>query len=155
MWPISNTQSFVNYFENHGLEQSPCGPPVCTQAVAPLNLAMDVPLDISLEWDPVPGATGYRIYFGTDNPPTSIENGTDLGDVTSFTPAILNYQTNYYWKVVPYNYGGMPGFCSVFQFTTTEHTIALNLKAFLEGPFNSIQMIPYLNTSGFIPLAQP
>jgi hypothetical protein len=155
MWPISSTQSFITYFTNNGLEQSPCGPPACSQAVSPLDLSVDVPLDISLEWDPIPGATGYRINFGTDNPPTSIENGTDLGDLTSYTPVVLDYQTDYYWQVVPYNYGGMPGSCQVFQFTTTAHIIALNLKAFLEGPFNSIQMVPHLNTSGYLPLDQP
>ncbi len=25
MWPISSTQTFINYFESHGLEQAPCG----------------------------------------------------------------------------------------------------------------------------------
>lgn len=156
MWPISNTQTFINYFENHGLEQAPCGIPTCTQAIAPLNLSDDIPLDISLEWESTPGAIGYLLYFGTDNPPTSIENGLDLGDITAYTPSgILNHETDYYWKVLPYNFGGNASSCQVFQFTTIDHPISLNLKLYLEGPFSSSQMTPDLNTSGYIPLEQP
>lgn len=80
MWPIQNTQTFIDYFESNGLEQSPCGPPSCTQVIAPANFSDDNELDTSLEWEPITEAIGYLLYFGTDNPPTSIENGTDLGN---------------------------------------------------------------------------
>lgn len=156
MWPISSTESFINYFENNGLTQSPCGPPSCTQAITPLNLSSDNPVDVSLEWEPIADASGYRLYFGTDNPPTSIENGIDLGNSTTYNPVSnLNPNTDYYWQVVPYNLAGSAWSCQVFQFTTIEQTISLDLKLFLEGPYNSNQMIPHLNSFGFLPLMQP
>lgn len=156
MWPISSTQNFIDYFENNGLSQAPCGPPTCIAAISPPDLADDTQVDITFEWEANAGATGYLIYFGTDNPPTSIENGTDLGNVTTYTPpATLDYETDYYWQIVPYNFGGEAGACAVFQFTTTLHTKSLILNAFLEGPYSGGQMTSSLNSLGFVPLNQP
>lgn len=156
MWPISSTLDFIDYFENNGLGQSVCGPPSCTPAVYPENLSSDIPTDVSVEWAQYAGATGYYMYFGTDNPPTSIENGTDIGNVTTYTPpAELEYETDYFWQVVPYNFAGTANSCEVFQFTSTIHTVELDLKVILEGPYNSGQMTPHLNNLDFLPHAQP
>ncbi len=156
MWPITNTQTFTDYFESNGLEQSPCSPPPCTQALYPPDLSGNIPLDLAIEWEPLADATGYLLYFGTDNPPTSIENGTDLGNTTTYTPpASLDYETDYYWQIVPYNNAGTAISCQVFQFTTIIHTITLDLTVFLEGPYSGGGMTPSLNSSGFLPLNQP
>ncbi len=51
--------------------------------------------------------TGYKFYLGTNNPPTNLENGTDLGDVVSHVfESALSPGTTYYWKIVPYNGSG-------------------------------------------------
>ena len=66
-------------------------------------------------------------YFsGTDNPPTNIVNGNDLGNVTTFDPTgELSYSQTYYWKVVPYNLDGNASECQVWSFTTApDPTIA-------------------------------
>ena len=45
----------------------------------------------------------YEIYFGTTNPPPLLES--DYGE-TEYDPGILDYETNYYWKIIatdPYN----------------------------------------------------
>jgi len=94
-------------------------PPVCATNPFPAISATDVATDVSLSWTGDPIATGYRIYMGTDNPPTNIANGIDLGLVTSYTPAIaLDYETQYFWRVVPYNAIGSATDCDRWAFTT-------------------------------------
>lgn len=93
-------------------------PPPCTTPVYPTAGATGVPRTATLSWNAASGATGYLIYFGTNNPPTNIENGTDLGNVTSYTPSPLYYSTTYYWKIVPYNGSVQATGCAVWSFTT-------------------------------------
>jgi hypothetical protein len=94
-------------------------PPSCTAPISPAGGATNVPISSSLSWEEASGATGYIIYFGTNNPPTSIENGTDLGNVTTYSPSpAMNYSQTYYWKIVPYNNDGQATGCSIWSFTT-------------------------------------
>jgi PKD repeat protein len=98
---------------------NPPPPPGCASVVAPLDNATGVPVTTTLQWSAVSGATGYIIYFGTDNPPTNLENGTDLGNVTSYDPAgDLNYSAAYNWRIVPYNTYGTATGCPVWSFST-------------------------------------
>jgi len=73
----------------------------------PADLATNIIPNPTLTWQDNPRALGYRAYFGTDNPPTNLDNGSDLGHVTAYSPAPpLNALGVYYWKIVPYNAGG-------------------------------------------------
>ena len=94
------------------------GPPSPAVAIAPLDDAeMIVPSQV-LSWAAGFGntPTGYKMYFGTTNPPTTM---TDLGNVTTWTPVpALAYDTTYFWKVVPYNAEGDAVDCPVWTFTT-------------------------------------
>jgi PKD repeat protein len=93
--------------------------PSCANVVAPLNGAADISITTNLQWSAVGDATGYTLYFGTNNPPTNLVNGTNLGNVTSYDPAgDLAYSTTYYWKIVPYNANGSAQGCAVWLFTT-------------------------------------
>ena len=71
-----------------------------------------------MSWRGAPGATGYKIYFGTDNPPTNIENGTDLTTALAYDYSGLSFATTYYWTVVPYNTLGDAQGCPVWSFVT-------------------------------------
>lgn len=99
-------------------------PPDCTDPTAPADGATDVAVDGILAWFPAPGATGYKIYFGSDGggtaDPTDIENGTDIGNVTSYdySGSPLAYFSIYYWKIVPYNADGDAIGCNIWEFTT-------------------------------------
>lgn len=72
--------------------------------ISPADEYNMVDLGSSLKWiSGGGGPSGYKMYLGTDNPPTNITNGLDLGDQTSWTLPTLQSGTIYYWKVVPYN----------------------------------------------------
>ena len=71
----------------------------------------------TLNWNAVLDAT-YNVYFGTNNPPTDIVNGTNQSG-TSYTPAaILNPTTTYYWRIEPKNSLNNTASCSTWSFTT-------------------------------------
>ncbi|MDI3503864.1 MAG: large repetitive protein, partial [Candidatus Cloacimonadota bacterium] len=91
-------------------------PPSPAIAVSPLDEATDVSLDADLNWAAGTGLpTGYTLYFGTTESPTQIG---DLGDVTTYDPGTLSYNTTYYWQVVPYNTYGDAVDCPIWSFTT-------------------------------------
>ncbi len=95
-------------------------PPGCATSFSPANLATNVSGAAILSWaNGGGGPTGYRISFGTDNPPTNIANNVDLGNVTTYDPpGNLAYSTVHYWKIVPYNAFGDATGCSILSFTT-------------------------------------
>ncbi|MCB0804910.1 MAG: hypothetical protein KDC05_03875, partial [Bacteroidales bacterium] len=103
------------------LDEIPTLPPNCAIIDAPANGETNVSVSTSLSWlDGGAGTTGYRLYFGTDNPPTNIINGDDLGSVLNYNLAgMLSSDETYYWKVVPYNNIGEATGCPVWSFTTT------------------------------------
>jgi len=98
----------------------PTQPPYPPTLVFPTNGAINQSTSITLNWVNGGGApTGYKLYFGTDTPPTNLANGLDLGNVTSYAPTLM-YATTYYWQIVPYNnYGDAVG-CQIWTFTTMD-----------------------------------
>ncbi|WP_321369685.1 GEVED domain-containing protein [uncultured Draconibacterium sp.] len=117
---ISNNGGQERYsFDNLLVQGSSTTPPLCSTPLAPVDNETGVAADAILNWNSISNATGYYIYFGSDAGATNIENGTDLGNVTTYTPsANLNFLTDYYWRIVPYNsYGNATG-CSTWSFTT-------------------------------------
>ena len=105
----------------------PITPPECVTYDAPANGATDVcPGAVTLNW--TKSATGfspqgYKLYFGTNNPPTNIHNGLNIGNVTSYEVTNLSANTVYYWRIEPYNSGGSNTGCAVRNFTTANVAI--------------------------------
>ncbi len=94
-------------------------PPLPAQNPNPANNAINVPIGANLSWSSGGGTvTGYRVYFGTDNPPTNLVNGTTQTGTSYDHPTNLVYNTVYYWQIVPYNTDGDAVGCPVWQFTT-------------------------------------
>ncbi|MBN1339950.1 MAG: hypothetical protein JXA03_11540 [Bacteroidales bacterium] len=130
--------------------------PACTTPLYPADGAVNIPVNATMAWNHVSGALGYKIFMGTDNPPTNMENGTDLGFINFFDPAgDLNNNQTYYWKIIPYNNGGDATGCGIWSYTTESGGIILSLKAFLEGPYTGPVMAADLNIGGVLPLSQP
>jgi hypothetical protein len=100
--------------------------PIANQApnpanlISPANSAILVSPTATLNWMSGGGLpTGYKLSFGTDNPPTNLVNNQDLGMVTIYDPTPdMQLATTYYWKVIPYNAFGDAANCPVWSFTT-------------------------------------
>lgn len=94
-------------------------PPNPAVATLPVDAATDVGITTKLRWNHTGGSpTGYRIWFGTNNPPSNIESALVL-ETNSYTPdAYLDYGTTYYWRIVPYNDNGSATDCPLWSFTT-------------------------------------
>ncbi len=95
-------------------------PPLATTVLSPANAATDVTIPVSLSWNPASGnPTGYKVYVGTDNPPTNAVNGTLVtGTSYSFSAA---EGTSYNWMIVPTNGAGDATSCPVWSFTTISY----------------------------------
>jgi DNA-binding PadR family transcriptional regulator len=102
--------------------------PSKTNPVKPLHLNLAYN-GTELIWDEVPNATGYSLYFGTDNPPTNIENGLTLTDNVYSPQDYLDFASTFYWKVVPYNDYGSPTDCDIWEFTIKQLPPPRNLMA--------------------------
>ena len=95
------------------------GIPGTTTLVAPKDSLTDVyPKDIKLEWTPAQFATGYNIYIGTAENVYNVVEGKDMKDALTYTIDKADYETTYYWKVVPYNTKGEAKDVKVWHFTT-------------------------------------
>lgn len=112
-------------YPNNGLifewmPPAPSAVPNNATIVSPLNGAMGVFASSSLNWADGGGWTnGFKLYFGTDNPPTNLVNGTDLGYVTTYVPAsALAFNTEHFWRIAPYNGFGDNDGGTVWSFTT-------------------------------------
>lgn len=90
----------------------------CTNPISPVNGASGIAETSGLSWDSTSLATGYKLYFGTNTPPTNLENGTLLTDTTYIPSSNLDPSTTYYWKVVPTGYDGDATGCATWSFTT-------------------------------------
>jgi len=94
-------------------------PPNPAQTPVPANNAINVAINANLTWMTGGGSVdGYRVYLGTDNPPTNLVNGSTQTGTVYDHPTNFSYNTAYYWKVVPFNAEGDAPNCPVWQFTT-------------------------------------
>lgn len=107
----------------------------------PAPLAQDVPRQTVLRWsagfspDNADPPDGYRLWLGTDNPPANLHQGTDLGLCQSFS-ASLDWDTAYFWKIVPYNTLGEASGCPVWTFSTASELSAV--PAAVQNVFASV-----------------
>jgi len=149
--PNPATPPAANYGPNATLSQVqfdmaayvPTLPPNCANLVSPPDAGTYILRDATLNWASGGGApTGYKLYFGTDNPPINIVNGTDLGNVTTYDPnPDMSYGTPYFWKIVPYNANGDATGCPVWSFTTGPDPTVTTFP-FVES-FNGTTFAPY------------
>ena len=98
---------------------SPAAPPACAANPVPADLAIDMPYNQVLSWDPAPGAASYDVFFGETNPPAFVANVI----VASYTPGALKENFPYYWQIVPKNICGDAAGCAVLTFTTIAATV--------------------------------
>jgi hypothetical protein len=79
--------------ESNNLPYAPSSP-------SPPNGATDQPTDVDLSWtggDPDGDPVTYDLYLGTKSSPPLVASGLVQ---TSYDPGPLNYDTEYYWRIV-------------------------------------------------------
>lgn len=113
-------------------------PPSCATLNTPANAATNVPFSSNLEWAaPTSGGTvaGYKVYWAAGTLPTSPTN-TVANNVLSWTPPLtIQANTNYAWKIVPYNSTGDATGCLTNTYTTEQ--IGLPACSNLISPANN------------------
>jgi hypothetical protein len=100
--------------------------PNCAAYTSPANASTLSCNTTNLTWNaPTTGGTPtqYLLNFGTNNPPSNINNATNIGNVLTYTPSSLTPNTTYYWQIVPQNGAGSATGCSIYSFTTGPSTL--------------------------------
>ena len=117
------TQPPIN-LDNISLTATPVtAPPNPAVLVSPSDGAINVSQNQTLNWNSGGGyVEGYRLSYGTVTPRTTIENNLNLGMDTSYPPN-LEYETEYWWTVTPYNYLGNATPVQEWTFTTRDSPI--------------------------------
>ncbi|MGC9362621.1 MAG: choice-of-anchor J domain-containing protein, partial [Candidatus Syntrophosphaera sp.] len=96
-------------------------PPLPAVNPIPAHDALDVAIGTNLSWVTGGGIVdGYKVYFGTDSPPTNLVNGTIQTGTVYDHPTDLVYSTDYYWQIVPFNTYGDAVDCPIWHFTTLD-----------------------------------
>ncbi len=108
-------------------------PPNAPSNPDPQNGAENVSLNKVLTWsggDPDPGDTvTYDVYFGITSPPPKVINNQST---LSYTPADMNFNEHYYWKIIAWDSGDLSTSSPIWEFftitdttpPTTTHTLA-------------------------------
>ena len=111
-------KAIIDYFK----VCAPPLPPNCALLLNPTTNEINVDCNDSLKWQVQGGVnyglpSGYKLFYGTNNPPSNIENGTIINN-TYYVPVTILPNTKYYWKIIATNqYGDAVG-CNVDSFTT-------------------------------------
>jgi hypothetical protein len=97
-------------------------PPSPFGLTSPANGATGQGISGTMQWEQSSNATGYGIYWGTDNPPLTWR-GNVSDPTTQFDYSGLAYNTTYYWRVRAAGPGGFTWSNQVWSFTTTDGTL--------------------------------
>ncbi|MFD2822780.1 gliding motility-associated C-terminal domain-containing protein [Lacinutrix iliipiscaria] len=96
--------------------------PNCNAAlISPANGALDVGVNEDLTWSPASIlVTGYFVSIGTTPGGTDVADNVDVGLATTYDPGTLDYETDYYVTITPYNDNGSAINCNEESFTTRD-----------------------------------
>ncbi|MEZ5082116.1 MAG: carboxypeptidase-like regulatory domain-containing protein [Bacteroidales bacterium] len=84
----------------------------------PTNGGLYVGLNDDVTWDFGANTENYDVYFGTDNPPTTmVVDFATAGASGSYDPGTMNETETYYWQIVSHNANGYTE-GPVWNFTT-------------------------------------
>ncbi|HSN77793.1 MAG TPA: choice-of-anchor J domain-containing protein, partial [Anaerolineae bacterium] len=108
-------------------------PSSCAGNPLPADGATGVGRNADLSWSAAADATGYKLYFGTDSPPTNLANGIDLGNATTYDPGSMAYGALHTWRIVPYNAYGEAAGCPAWSFTTEANPVLVTTFPYTEN----------------------
>ncbi len=112
--------------------------PLPANCVSPADNSESIAIGTNLQWSQ--GSTntvGYILSLGTNNPPTNIINELNVGLTTNYNiPDNLQYDTQYFWKVTPYNtYGNTESEVWTFHTTMNANQTTFPYNEGFEGSF--------------------
>lgn len=92
-------------------------PPGCTQLISPVDGSSNVPLSPLIEWQPVPNATGYKVFIGKTPFVNDILDGAIFTETSTF---VLGFEPNntYFVRIIPFNNAGDALGCEQESFST-------------------------------------
>ena len=93
-----------------------------TNITYPTDGASEISQNPIIVWGKTNNALGYKLYFGTDNPPTNILNGETTKSTAYYVNSDLAANTTHYLQVVPYNSGYTASDCPIISFNTINPT---------------------------------
>lgn len=118
---------------------------------APLNASVNVPVNITLSWNAVAGASGYRLEVSNNSTFSSIFFTQDNVATTSLVINNLLLNTTYYWRVRARNVVGEGDWSSTWSFTTIPLPPAAPQ---LVSPVNTATDVPYTTTLSWNSIAE-
>jgi len=119
-----NHGCFANGFAVYCNDADANNPPVLSNP-SPQHGATGVGLNAELSWscyDAEGDPLTFDVYFGTDSIPDSGELVSEGQTETTYTLTSLNYDTDYYWKIIAYDNPGNTAEGPVWHFKTTSQS---------------------------------
>lgn len=109
--------------------------PNCATAYSPVAGSLGNNPGTTISWTQNGGfPSGYDIYFGTTPTPPLVASNHPFN---TYSPGLLNWNTNYYYQIVPRNSIGTAAGCPVIQFKTAS-LLNYNVTHSTGISFNSI-----------------
>jgi len=132
-------------------------PPSSTVDSIP-SITSTTTFDLTISGQDDPGGCGiskYQLYFSRDDDPYALYGEYDPGIIVSFTG--FENSTYGFFSIASDHVGNVEPMKSVADAVTTiaSISIVLDLKVYLEGPFNGIDMSTSLLSNDLVPLSQP
>lgn len=120
-------------------------PPYTPSNPSPIDGATDVNIFSELSWDggdpDVYDTVTYDVYFGTTNPPPQVINNQTE---TTYNP-IMDYKTQYYWKIVAWDNHNAKAEGPIWSFTTEKEPES---DLFCDGSLNWDKIKPGSTVEG-------
>lgn len=88
--------------------------------LSPANHAINQPVQLLCQWEPVPGATNYEFNLSTAANFSTILRGTNTNSTNYLLTDALDPETKYYWRVNAKNSEGTSDWSAVWDFTTVK-----------------------------------
>lgn len=103
----------------------------CVSLAIPANGAINIPYDQTLNWNAIPGATSYNVYFGTDSVSPPLVSAGQISTAYTYAYPLIP-GTTYYWRIVAINNDGAAANCPLYSFTTKVLTCVNPLSYMLD-----------------------
>ena len=116
-----NTNGDASDCTEDNFTTEPGGEPSCTEIDSPGDGETDVDTEIVLTWPHSMGnQLGYKVNIGYTSGGGELVNDMDIGNVNSYDPEGLPFDTTLFVRITPYGAGGDASGCDIISFTTEE-----------------------------------